>query len=541
MKDKVTQRREPRTGTVISRTRKGRTVWIARILLKDGKRRELTCPYGMNREKAEAKAKEWQALEDATPALYNARARAAGKVVDGETADQWFTRMLPIRAHAKGTVDSSELESYWRTWISPVLGKKPMVALQRTDSLALAKVLEAAVANGRIREKTAKNIFSTYKVACKIACSERGWCESLKVRADDPSLGVEGPEDGPSRKRQWLFPKEFAALMACEAVPVERKRLYAFAAYTGMRPGEVAEVRFKDIDREAGVIRVSRAFKLKVNRIGATKTDGGVRDIPIERALLPAIPHGSSEELIFPQLSVNKHYSPDVFREDLRTAGVTSSRLWSQTDTHLRVDFRCLRDSYATWHCLAGLDIHKLMRRMGHMQLNQTIAYAKVAETVQNVGVPFAPLPWAHPDEYGPLCGLTRNLALKLAPTVGLEPTTRRLTAACSTTELSGNVKRGTTRNRYPGQALPRASIPTQLPLAQSVSHTVQTHPRTQAPVTRGQVTRYPRSQAPAVTGTRGRAFPLREGRGSEYLARRWRTVCTPSTPCAALPCLASW
>jgi hypothetical protein len=57
--------------------------------------------------------------------------------------------------------------------------------------------------------------------------------------------------------------------------------------------------------------------------------------------------------------------------------------------------FRCLRDTYATWHCIAGLDVHKLMRRMGHAKVDQTIAYAKAAETVQSVGVPFGALPFS--------------------------------------------------------------------------------------------------------------------------------------------------
>jgi integrase len=281
------------------------------------------------------------------------------------------------------------------------------------------------------------NIWSTFKVACRIACSERGWCESLKVRADDPSLGVEGPEHGPSRKRQFLYPREFAAVMDDQSIPVQRKRLYAFAAYTGLRPGELAELRFKDIDLEGGVIRVSRAFKLKVARVGTTKTDGGVRDIPIERALLPVIGVGAPEDLLFPQLAENKHYSPDVFREDLMRAGITSSRLWTQTETHLRVDFRCLRDTYATWQCLAGLDIHKLMRRMGHAQLEQTVSYAKLAETVQDLGKPFAALSWGLPVECDASCDAScdvfANMPVSMAPTAGLEPATRRLTAVCST------------------------------------------------------------------------------------------------------------
>jgi integrase len=135
-----------------------------------------------------------------------------------------------------------------------------------------------------------------------------------------------------------------------------------------------------------------------VKQIGTTKTDGGVREIPIEPSLVATLRTGEPEELLFPRLAQNKNYGPDVFRDDLLKAGVTSPRLWTETPTHLKVDFRCLRDTYATWQTLAGLDAHKLMRRMGHAKIEQTIAYAKVAEAVRDVGTPFGSLPWAPTD-----------------------------------------------------------------------------------------------------------------------------------------------
>lgn len=80
--------------------------------------------------------------------------------------------------------------------------------------------------------------------------------------------------------------------------------------------------------------------------------------------------------------------------KDLRTAGVHAPRLWAKTATHLPVDFRCLRDTYATGQALAGLDIHKLMRRTGPEDYATKLRYAKIAESVAlTVGLPFGPLP----------------------------------------------------------------------------------------------------------------------------------------------------
>jgi hypothetical protein len=122
---KVSQpkRRAHRSGTVVSLRKDGRTIWAARLLLKDGSRKQIRCPVGFTRAQAERDAQKWQALEDASHALYNAKARALGKIVEGESADAWFARMLPLREKSKGVVDTAELESYWRNWIAPVLGK----------------------------------------------------------------------------------------------------------------------------------------------------------------------------------------------------------------------------------------------------------------------------------------------------------------------------------------------------------------------------------------------------------------------------------
>jgi integrase len=368
-------------------------VWIARILLKDGTRRELTCSAGVNRDKAEAQARKWQATEDVTHALHNARQGALGTPVEGETADEWFARMLPIRRAAKQTGDSLDLASAWRVWIAPHIGAKPMVAIERADVVAISKALDQARIDGRLAYKSALNAWSCLRTAFRIACSDKGWAEAVRVRNDDPTQGVEPPDNGESKKRQWLYPAEFARLMACQTVPVERKRLWAFLAYTGLRPGEAAELRYKDIEREEGIVRVSRAYNVHLRVTGLTKTLSGERAVPLEQAVIPILGEGEPEELLFPELR-SKNYGPKEFRNDLLTAGVSSPRLWLETPTHLKVDVRCLRDTYATWQCLAGLDVHKLMRRMGHAKIDQTIHYAKVAEAFHKVGPVFPALPW---------------------------------------------------------------------------------------------------------------------------------------------------
>ena len=61
-------------------------------------------------------------------------------------------------------------------------------------------------------------------------------------------MGVEPPERGEKKAKQWLYPSEFETLMACGRVPVLWRRLYAILAYTCLRPGELRALEWTDVD-----------------------------------------------------------------------------------------------------------------------------------------------------------------------------------------------------------------------------------------------------------------------------------------------------
>lgn len=61
----------------------------------------------------------------------------------------------------------------------------------------------------------------------KAACQAKQ--RDLRVRSENPCTNVLPPEKGDSRRKEWIYPKEFLALVACEAVPLEWRELYAVA------------------------------------------------------------------------------------------------------------------------------------------------------------------------------------------------------------------------------------------------------------------------------------------------------------------------
>lgn len=109
--------------------------------------------------------------------------------------------------------------------------------------------------------------------------------------------------DNPQRRRTEKRPFESWAQLdqlAARLDPRDRP-LVVFAAATGLRPGEWIALERRDIDREARVVYVRRAFRN--GRVKCTKTEGSVRAVPLQAVALQALellPAGAQTDLLFP-------------------------------------------------------------------------------------------------------------------------------------------------------------------------------------------------------------------------------------------------
>lgn len=175
------------------------------------------------------------------------------------------------------------------------------------------------------------------------------------------------------------------------------------ALYTGLRPGELRALTWEDVDLDARVLHISKAIDAETEETKTTKTAEGVRTVPIHANRLPLLDamKGARTALVLPELAGNVRRIAERFRAHLTAAGVTRPRLSADTDSEEPVDFRSLRDSYATWSAIAGVDAKRLKRRMGHRKEDTTDRYIKAAESfdVEGVGEPFPLLPdslWPH-------------------------------------------------------------------------------------------------------------------------------------------------
>lgn len=174
--------------------------------------------------------------------------------------------------------------------------------------------------------------------------------------------------------------KELEALVA--ALSDERYKIMTLlAAWCGMRFGELTELRRKDVDLKAGVVKVRRAVSRVGGEfvVGTPKSEAGIRDVAIPPHLLPALRSylsgnitGGKEGLLFPAAGdPTKHMAPaSLYKVFYRARGAAGR-------PDLR--FHDLRHTGAVLAAQTGATLAELMGRIGHSSPQAALRYQHVA------------------------------------------------------------------------------------------------------------------------------------------------------------------
>lgn len=213
---------------------------------------------------------------------------------------------------------------------------------------------------------------------------------------------------GTTNRRHKVKPAVLSELAAIVAAMPERRRLMIqLAAWCGLRFGELAELRRKDVDLKAKIIKVRRGVvRVKVpvsdGSEGRTrleplvkepKTEAGTRDVPIPphlladvRAHLRDYAESGREGLLFPG-QPGKHLTASAFygREALLNKDKTvrrkghgwyeARRLAGRSDLR----FHDLRHTGLTNAAVAGATIAELMALAGHSTPGAAMRYQHAA------------------------------------------------------------------------------------------------------------------------------------------------------------------
>lgn len=135
-------------------------------------------------------------------------------------------------------------------------------------------------------------------------------------------FAVRGGGSSPHVKREELATKAEHDIMLATIRP-EWRLIVQFGTWTGMRFGEIAELRRGDVKIDAGVLKIRRAVarsKSEGVHVKAPKSDAGKRDQNVPAFLIPEITQHfkdhvgpGADALLFPPVKGDGHLSPSTF------------------------------------------------------------------------------------------------------------------------------------------------------------------------------------------------------------------------------------
>jgi integrase len=182
--------------------------------------------------------------------------------------------------------------------------------------------------------------------------------------------------------------EQLGALVA--AMPDRFQAMTLLAAWCGLRFGEVTELRRKDVDLKAGVVRIRRAVTRVDGAavVGTPKSDAGTRDVsipphlvPVLRAHLAAHVAAGREALLFPSAE-GGNLAPSSLYGRKSTQTRKGWGFYEAREVAGRPDLRWhdLRHTGAVLAASTGATLAELMGRLGHSTPAAALRYQHAAE-----------------------------------------------------------------------------------------------------------------------------------------------------------------
>lgn len=311
-------------------------------------------------------------IADSRALLDRLETMVAPAQTSGETMDEWFDRWNADRAQRGHDAEHEQLT--YRRWIAPRLGILPVTGQLRGPVDEWVHWIEGRVDDGALHSTTAWRVWTVLAAMLRDMYAARN--RALRVRVDNPAPDVRGPPRGTPRVGTFLYPSEFLRLVSCARVSLVERRLYAVAVYLYPRLGELAALRWEDIDLPTGRVHIHRS----VTRIGIEKSlkRGEDRQFVAERTLLPllrAMRRGARGDVLFSDID-RQNAAPNL-RAALRRAGCKRADLYADDERRRPLTFHDLRATGITWQAMRGDSPTAILERVGHTHLSTTERYLR--------------------------------------------------------------------------------------------------------------------------------------------------------------------
>jgi integrase len=200
----------------------------------------------------------------------------------------------------------------------------------------------------------------------------------LEERGDvvvNPTRGLSLP--AVRGRREPRVSREHAAALVA-AVPTQDRALWATAVYAGLRRGELAALRWEDVDLTDGVIRVERSYSFKTREVVEPKSHAGRRAVPITSKLRAVLAEhrlrtGRLTGLVLGR-SAEQPFASESAVGRARTA-------WEAAGLSPTLGLHECRHVYASFSIAAGVNAKALSTYMGHASI--TITYDRYGRLME--------------------------------------------------------------------------------------------------------------------------------------------------------------
>lgn len=264
---------------------------------------------------------------------------------------QWLTK------YPERVVRQTAYLAWWKSRLGHLLlaDLTPVILAEARDALLAEKTPRQTIRN----PSTVNRYLAAFSRALTIAVKEWGWLD------DTPMRKVSKPSEGKGRNRLLSIEEKDRLLQACRSS--SSPFLYpivSIALLTGMRFGEIVNLKWEDID-----------FTNKIITLEKTK-NGERRMLPLTEAVEKILIHFRKTDiasgLIFKPISpTNRNGVVDIrnaFMKALKQAQISDFR------------FHDLRHASASYLAMNGATQGELMTILGHKSPNMTRRYAHYSQ-----------------------------------------------------------------------------------------------------------------------------------------------------------------
>ncbi len=262
--------------------------------------------------------------------------------------------------YAKEKVSFPREESYYRLWIKPVIGNKSLSTISPLDIEKIKRNILQAGRSPRTAEYAIAVVRQVFNKAAEWGFySGTNPVKSVKVKKAD------------NRRLRFLTKEEAKRLL--EELKKHSQQVYEMAyisLYTGMRFGEIANLKWQDIDFQNKLIHVKDP-KNRTSRV-AYMTDGVEQILTQRKERLPNLKTKPESFVFFTKNGSKIIRISRTFERVVNKLGFNDGI----TDPRDKVVFHTLRHTFASWLAIQGTPIYTIKELMGHKTLAMTERYS---------------------------------------------------------------------------------------------------------------------------------------------------------------------